>query len=59
MPVGSPELAAHGRWCTAAVPLVFSWRRQAFHSHDDAGALLHRHDLPRAAVRPDALGGGL
>lgn len=59
MLLGSPEFALPGRWCSAAVPLVFSGRRQAFHSHDAAGALLHRHDPPRAAVRPDALDGGL
>lgn len=41
------------------MPLVFSGRRQAFRSHDAAGALLHRHDPPRVAVRPDALDGGL
>ncbi len=41
------------------MPLVFSWRRLAFHSHDAASALLHRRDPPLAAVRPDALDGGL
>lgn len=55
MLLGSPEFVLPGRWCSAAVPLVFSERRQAFHSHDAAGALLHRHDPLLAAVRPDVL----
>lgn len=41
------------------MPLVFSGHRWAFRSHVAAGSRLHRHDPPLAALRPDALDGGL
>lgn len=57
--VGNLECVLLCRQYNAAVPPVVSGRRQASHSHDAAEVLLHRHDLPRTAVRPGALDGGL